>query len=328
MTRTGIHPRLAVDRLRRAQHVLLTSHRNPDGDAIGSEVALAELATHLGLDVEIVNRDPVPTPLGELPGVELVRVLDALPDDAEDRYDLVVTVDCPGADRPGFEGLTRMPILNIDHHRANPCFGEVNYVDEEAPAVGEMVWRMFADAEVRPSLAATTNMYVALTTDTGDFRHSNATARAFRTAAEMVDAGARPEVVADWIHAGRSAASVRLLGEALRTLTLGHHGQLAVLEVDESAFLRSGAEPGDTDGIIDLPRRIAEVRVVALLKQWEPGIVRVSLRSKGSVDVCAIARQLGGGGHTNAAGCTVHGDMSTARVAVTTLLEDALGGVA
>jgi phosphoesterase RecJ-like protein len=194
------NPEEAVQRLLRARRVLVTSHRSPDGDALGSELALADLARSCSVEAHIVNRDPAPRGLSELPGTETIQVRPDLPAGFPCGYDLVVMVECPDLDRPGFDNLTAAPILNIDHHRSNARYGEVNFLDEEAPAAGEMVWQMFRAAGVAPSPHAATNAYVALTTDTGDFRYSNATPRAFHAAAEMVAAGARPEHVAGGIH--------------------------------------------------------------------------------------------------------------------------------
>lgn len=320
--RDGLHA--AVERLSRAHRVLLTGHQRPDGDSLGSELALAELAEMLGVAAVVINHDPAPSTLAELPGVESVFVGHALPVDFPDGFDLVIMLECPDRDRAGFADLDRLPILNIDHHPANTLYGDVNYVDPEAPAVGEMVWRMFGEAGVTASAAAATNTFVALTTDTGDFRYSNATGRAFRAAAEMVDAGASPTAVAAWIHGRRRVAAVALLGEALSTLRLDADGRIAIIEVDEQAFRRSGAAPEDTEDIINHPRAINGVRAVAFLKQWEPGIVRVSLRSTGSVDVRRVAELFGGGGHSNAAGCTVEGDLASVRDRIVPALHAAL----
>jgi phosphoesterase RecJ-like protein len=317
-------PDTAVDRLRRAERVLVTSHRSPDGDALGSELALAELLEGLGLHPVIANHDAEPSYLSQLPGLDRIQVGSSLPASFPDDFDLVVTVECPDIDRPGFDALDRLPIVNIDHHKANSCYGEINYLDEEAPAVGEMVWRMFQVAGIEPSADAATNMYVALSTDTGDFRYSNATSRAFHAAAALADAGARPPQVAEWIHERRSAASIHLLGEALRTLELGCEGRLATFSVNPEAFANAGAVSADTEDLIAVPRSIDGVLIVAFFKQWEPGAVRVSLRSKGSLDVRSVAAQFGGGGHTNAAGCTINGDLETARQQVTTLLTQLL----
>lgn len=322
---TSMDASAAVERLRRARRVLMTSHASPDGDALGSELALASLADAFGVASTIVNRDPAPPSLAELPGIERVTVSAELPAGFPAGFDLVVTLECPGLDRPGLDGLDRVPILNIDHHRANERYGEVDYLDEEAPAVGEMVWRMFAVAGVTPDVAAATNAFVALSTDTGDFRYSNATPRAFRAAAEMVAAGARPDTVAEWIHHRRSLPSVRLLGEALATLELRCDGQLASLQLTAESFRRAQASPAETEELINLPRAIAGVRAVALFKQWQAGVIRVSLRSKGDVDVCRVAASFGGGGHTNAAGCTLDGDLPRAAEPVLAMIAAALG---
>jgi phosphoesterase RecJ-like protein len=315
-----------VERLRRARRILLTCHRNPDGDAIGSELALAELATAFGVETTIVNRDPAPATLTKLPGVERVTVAESLDESFLDGFDLVVTVECPELDRCGFDNLADRPILNIDHHLANPAYGEVNVLDEEAPAVGEMVWNMYRAAGVTPSPDAATNTFVALVTDTGDFRYSNARPRAFTAAAEMVEAGADPPTVSEWVHDGRTAASIRLLGEALKTLRFGCDGRLASLAVDEDAFARSGADSTDTEEIINIPRAVSGVEAVVFCKQWEPGIVKVSLRSRGEVDVRSVAATFGGGGHTNAAGCTIEGDVETAMARLEAGLTGLLGG--
>ncbi len=325
MTLKSTHPAEAVRRLKEAYRVLITCHRNPDGDALGSELALAEMADRLGVKTVIVNRDQTPANLTNLPGSHQITVADELPGDFPSAYDLVITVECPGLDRTGFEGLTRVPILNIDHHPANPAYGVVNFLDDASPAVGEMVWQMYTEAALLPSTDAATNLFAALSTDTGDFRYSNATSRAFRAAAEMVDAGARPAQVANWVHNHRSLASVRLLGEALQSLKILCGGKLAVITADRAAFERAGAGPEDTEEIVNIPRSIAGVEAVAYFKQWEDGVVRISLRSRGDVDVRAVAEHFGGGGHVNAAGCAVEGELSIVERDVAAAVASALG---
>jgi bifunctional oligoribonuclease and PAP phosphatase NrnA len=318
-------PAAAVKRLKDAYRVLVTCHRNPDGDALGSELGLAELADRLGVETVIVNHDATPANLSYLPGIENVQVAEDLPQQFPEGFDLVLTVECPQLSRSGFEGLSRLPILNIDHHPDNPAYGVVNFLDAEAPAVGEMVWRMFGEAGLIPSPDAATNLFVALSTDTGDFRFSNATGRAFRAAAEMVDAGARPPAVANWIHNNRSLASVRLLGEALRSLKILCGGKLALISADQEAFGRAGAGPEDTEEIVNVPRSVTGVEAVAYFKQWEPGRVRVSLRSRGGVDVREVAQSFGGGGHANAAGCTIDGELDEIESRVAAAVAGALG---
>jgi phosphoesterase RecJ-like protein len=319
-------PRDAANKLKQAYRVFVTCHRNPDGDAIGSELAIAELAEKIGVDSVIVNRDATPANLGNLPGAEKITVADDLPEDFPEKYDLAITVECPQLERTGFEGLTRLPILNIDHHPDNPAYGVVNYLDSKSPAVGEMVWRLYQELGVMPSPEAATNLFAALATDTGDFRYASATGRAFRAAAEMVDAGANPPRVANWVHNNRSLASVRLLGESLRTLRITCDGKLALITADREAFERAGAGPEDTEETVNVPRSIMGVEAVAYFKQWEPGVVRISLRSRGSVDVRAVAASFGGGGHTNAAGCTIEGELTEIEDMVAAAMAAAVGG--
>lgn len=305
-----------LDRLRRCSRILITGHRSPDGDCLGSAIGFSELAEKLGIETSIFFRDPLPFGLRELPGAEAVIVAEALPEDFPGAYDLVATMECPGLDRTGFDGLHRVPILNIDHHKANDRFGELNFLDEDSPAAGEMIWRLFEEAPVEPSPQAATALFAALSTDTGDFRYSNATGRAFRTAAEMVEWGADPTLVSELVHERRTLGSVRLLAEALSTLEMHSANQLALIEVGPEAFAHAGAQGSDTDQIVNLPRSIAGVEIVAFLKQTDGNAVRVSLRSRGTTDVRRVAVSFGGGGHTNAAGCSIDGDLGTARDAL------------
>jgi phosphoesterase RecJ-like protein len=315
-------PRQALARLRGASRLLITSHAAPDGDAIGSELGLAELAGALGLRSTIVNRDPHPATLKFLPGLADILVRSELPAGFERDFDLAVVLECPGLDRPGLAGLDRLPILNIDHHLENDRYGEVNFVDEEAPAVGEMVLEMAlaAGARVTPTMAAC--LYTALVTDTGDFRYSNATPRAFVAAAHLVTAGARPHAIAEalWEHVPERI--MRLTAEVLATLELLSDGRVAVVWADRAMLERTGALPEDTENLINLPRSINGVRVAVMLKAFKDDGVRVSLRSRDNTDVQAVARRFGGGGHKNAAGCTVPGNLETARAAVLTAVRD------
>ncbi len=306
-------PAEIVERLRRCHRVLITGHRNPDGDCLGGAIGFAELAAKLGVKSVILFHDALPLGLKELPGAEAVTIAENLPDDFPIAFDAVVTMECPGLDRTGFEDLHRVPILNIDHHKDNDRFGDLNFLDEDSPAVGEMVWRLFEISPVQPSKDAATALFAALSTDTGDFRYSNATGTAFRAAAEMVEWGADPTLVSELVHERRSLGSVRLEAEALSTLEMHSSNQLAIIAVGPEAFERAGATDADTDQIVNVPRSIAGVEIVAFLKQTEAGVVRVSLRSRGMTDVRSVATSFGGGGHTNAAGCSIDGDLDTAR---------------
>jgi phosphoesterase RecJ-like protein len=318
-------PAAALARLKRARRVLVTSHTAPDGDAVGSELGFAELARQLGLEVAIFNRDPSPASLAFLPGVQTITVAGELPGGFERDFDLAVVLECPDLERPGFSGLDRLPIVNIDHHLENARYGELNYVDEEAPAVGEMVLAMaeLSNAAVTETMA--TNLYAALATDTGDFRYSNATPRAFSAAARLVEGGARPAEIADQLWEQNPARIVRLTAAVLSTLELVADGRLAVITCDRRMLEAAGAFPEDTENLINIPRGIEGVRVAAFFKAFRDGSVRVSLRSRGNLDVQSVARVFGGGGHRNAAGCTIQGSLPEARKALMEALLPVVG---
>ena len=296
---------LVLQRLRRAHRVLVTSHRSPDGDALGSALGLAEMLRLLGVEAQVVNRDPHPASLAFLPGLESVQVVDRLPAGFAGEYDLAVVLECPGLDRPGLDGLDALPIVNIDHHLSNETYGEVNWIDETAPAVGEMVLRLVQAAGVPLGADLATNLYTALVTDTGDFRYANTTPRAFTAATDLVLAGARPHHIAEALWEHVPARVVRLTGAVLQTLEVLAGGRLAVVWCDREMLDRAGAMPEDTENLVNYPRSIDGVEVAVLLKAFAPDSVRVSLRSRGAVDVRLVASAFGGGGHREAAGCTI-----------------------
>ncbi len=310
----------AVMRLRQARRILITSHSSPDGDSLGSALAVRELARTLGVEAHIVQRDPHPASLGFLPGIEAVELAAKISPGDVEASDLAVVLECPGITRPGLEGLERLRILNIDHHLENERYGELNYLDEEAPAVGEMVLRMAEAAGVPVSPAMATCLYTALVTDTGDFRYSNATPRAFEAARRLVAAGAEPHLIADALWNQTPSRIVRLTAEVLATLELHAGGRLALITCDVGMLARAGARPEDTENLINTPRTIAGVEVAVLLKAFTPGVIRASLRSRGEVDVQGVAARFGGGGHRNAAGCTVTRPLREARRALLDLL--------
>ena len=295
-----------VDALCDGRNFLLSSHAHPDGDAIGSEVALARLLRSVGRSATIWNVDPAPATYAGVIGDMAIHVGATPPPGFPGDFDFAVPLECPQLDRTGLEqSLGRLPILNMDHHLGNRLYGVANWVDTEAPAVAEMVLHL-AHALDAPIDAATANaLYLGLSTDTGSFRFSNATPRAFDAAAELVRLGARPEQIAGWLYESQPAGAVRLLGEVLETLELHCEQRIASVRLELDMFDRAGAAQTDSEGLIDYPRSIRGVEAVALFRERPEGDVKVSLRSRGRVDVGAIASRRGGGGHRNAAGCLI-----------------------
>ncbi len=296
-------PEALVERLKASHHVLLTSHANPDGDAIGSSLAAARLLRQLGKAATVWLRDPVPRLYSALPDSESIHVGSEPPAKFPEIFDVVVVMECPSLDRSGLEAaLGDLPLINIDHHLGNEVYGIVNWVDTAAPAVGEMVFRLARAMNLAIDPDTANALYLTLVTDTGGFRFSNTTAAAFDAAAALVREGASPETISKWLYESQPESVLRLVGEVLRTLEVHDEGRIATAWMTHEMAERSGAQPGDAEGLIDYPRSIAGVETVAMFKEIEDGKFKVSLRSRGTVNVERVARRFGGGGHQNAAG--------------------------
>lgn len=321
-------PESLLKNLRNNERFLLTSHANPDGDAIGSAVGLARILRSLGKGTVIWNHDATPRVYQALPGGDRIRNGAEPPAGFPDSFDALITLECPTLDRSGLEDhlLDTLPILNIDHHLGNEHYGAVNWVDTGAPSLGEMIHRLARALNVSLDRDTATALYLTLVTDTGNFRFANASARAFEAAAELVKDGAQPQEVARWLYESQPESAVRLLGETLQTLVIDGGGKVATVLLTQEMSARAGANPGDSEGLIDVPRSIAGVQAVAVVREIGPGKCKVSLRSRGDLDIERIARSHGGGGHRNAAGFSIDGESEEVRSNVASLLAAALEG--
>jgi phosphoesterase RecJ-like protein len=307
-------------RIKSGRNFLITSHRNPDGDALGSGIALQGLIRKLGKTATVRVRDGFGKPLYNIPGANEVVVSDTLPSDYPRAYDAVFAMECPEVARTGYPVLPG-PVVNIDHHLGNEMYGEINYLDIEAPSVGEMVMQMNR-THLRVPLDANiaTAIYVSLSTDTGFFRYHNTTLRAFEAAEELVRAGAVPGDISLWINESVPRGAIKLLGLCLTTLELHANDRVATIELPNRFFHEAGATPEDTEGIVNYGRMIDGVLVSALLKEGDAKSTRVSLRAKPGVDVQQIAAMFGGGGHKAASGCTMPFALADAKAKLVELL--------
>jgi phosphoesterase RecJ-like protein len=301
---------------------LMLGHVHPDADVLGTLLALGIALEARGWSVTYGGPHPAPALLAFLPGVDRYRRLERL----NGPFDLVVLTDCPNPQRT--EGLidqareTGKVIVNIDHHPDNRRYGHVNWIDATAAATGEMVHGLLTalGAPVTPAIA--TNLFTAIHTDTGSFRYSNVTPRTFAIAAALVAAGARPELVSESLYERRAPDALHWLGEALARVEISRDGRVGWLA------LPAGAVPErivESEELVNYPRSVASVRVACLLRERD-GQVKVSLRGKGDVDVQQIAAQFGGGGHVNAAGCTLAGPLSEATGRVLAAVRRAVEG--
>jgi phosphoesterase RecJ-like protein len=311
--------------IRGGNRFLLTSHVNPDGDAIGSELGLARLLRGMGKGAVVWNLDATPTVYQALPGADRIHTGEEPPTGWPDKFDAVIVLECPSPDRSGLEGqLETRPLVNIDHHLGNQHYGAVNWVDAAAPAVGEMVYRLAQTMKVPLDVETANDLYLTLVTDTGGFRFANATAGAFEAAAALVREGAQVDQVARWLYESQPLATLRLLAEMVATLELHADGRVAAARLRPEMYQRAGATHGDAEGLIDHVRSLAGVEAVLLARDLDGGGLKVSLRSRGEVDVERIARQYGGGGHKNAAGFTVNEDVDGVLARTVEALEEAV----
>ena len=287
---------------------VIAGHRDPDGDSLGSSLALGLALERSGKRVAVISADPLSAAYRRLPESGRIEVRDTAPEG----FPVAVLIECNGVERSGVDGLDDRLVINIDHHANNPGFGDVNWVDPGVAATGVMIYDLLRAMELQISPEIATHLYVAILTDTGSFRYSNTDARALRVAAELVELGVDPAAVAEAIYENVPAAKVRLLGAALASLELLAGGAVAVMVLPYDV-LHAGPGEADTEGIVNHGQGIDGVAVAALFKEVGRDQYRVSLRSRGDVDVAAIAASFGGGGHPRAAGCTLEGSLESAR---------------
>lgn len=307
--------------LSKARRCLVSMHVSPEGDALGSALALALALKEMGKDALVVNQDPVPRVLDFLPTHGLYRQTTAI----DKGYDLVVIVDCGDLERTGglFERQSP-PIVNIDHHVTNRRFGQINWVDPDASASAELIAELLEamKAPITPDVAVC--LYTALMTETGSFRYSNATPKVFRLAAALCERGVKPDWVASKIYERNTIGRLRLLGALLGRLDINSDHTVAWVTIPERLFAQTGTTAEDTEDFVNYPRSLAGVEVAVFFRDAAPGTVKVSFRASGDVDVSAVAMEFGGGGHRKAAGCAMKGSIESVRPVVISAVERAV----
>lgn len=319
--RAALHQFLA-----RHERFLLTTHINPDGDAIGSEIAFAHLLRRQGKQVRILNDSPTPRAFEWLAAHGPVEVYDeALAETRFAEANALVVIDTGNRQRIGKLSAHldqhAIAIAIVDHHVSHDGFGQVNVIEPECAATAVLVHELFREADVAPEAFAAEALFVGLATDTGNFRYSNTDARALRMAADLVELGVDAADVAARVHQVASPGRLRFFGEALAALEMRVGGMLAVIEVGPEHFVRHGLVGADTEGLVDFPRAIEGVEAVALFSEVEPGKIKVSLRSTGRVNIDGICSRLGGGGHPHAAGVQLRGTREQAKARILPDLE-------
>ncbi|PTX58626.1 phosphoesterase RecJ-like protein [Melghirimyces profundicolus] len=296
---------------------MVVSHIHPDGDAIGSTLAVGRVLSKLGKAVVMVNESPVPHKFRFLPGAGEIRS----PEEAKSAapYRRVIAVDVADAERMGQVRpllADDAEVLNIDHHPTNDRFGTVNLVEPDAAATAEILcrWSEGLGVEWDPSLAAC--LYTGLLTDTGGFRYSNTTPEVLERASDLLRHGVDPGEVADRVIETVTREQLAILRRALDTLSFSEQGKVSWMWLTQRDFQETGAKEEDLDGIVNYARNVAGVDVGILFRETAEGTVKASLRSREIVDVGELAQSLGGGGHARAAGCNLRGNRKEAERAI------------
>jgi phosphoesterase RecJ-like protein len=313
--------------LHEGERFVVCSHSNPDGDAVGSMLAVGMLLDQMGKRADLVTADRVPAVYRRLPGAERIQTLLGV----HGHYDAAILLECDGLARTRLRGLEPYLLVNIDHHVSGKPYAHVNWIEHGAASTGELVHRLVkqAGARVTPEMARC--LYTTVLTDTGGFCYGALGASTFELARDLVVAGADPVAIAQDIYFSVPASKVMLLGAALNRLA--REGPVAWLWVTLEDMARTHAAEEDCEGIVNYALGIAGIEAAVFLRELPEGQIRLSLRGKGDVNVALIAEKLGGGGHENAAGCTLDGPLEHAleqilielRAAVTGPLEKTAG---
>jgi phosphoesterase RecJ-like protein len=291
----------------RAERILVVTHLDPDGDAIGTQIAVGDYLRDLGKQVYLVRESTIPTKYRFLEGTDDIVAVESLPDDFS--VDTAVILECPHATRVGRAARYLTPdvsTINIDHHADSEPLGKVNWIGYD----------------LCPSTAEA--LYTAILTDTGRFRFSSTAPRTFQVAAELVRAGADPRKVCDAVYFNFPLSTLKLAGKVVNSVEFHHDGTICVLTMERRMLSDAGAHESESDGIVDNTLVCKGVVVGALFKEIDDGITKVSLRSRDRIDVAAVAGEFGGGGHRNAAGCTIDKPLAETRRIVIEKLGEAV----
>ncbi|MBO5604190.1 MAG: bifunctional oligoribonuclease/PAP phosphatase NrnA [Acidaminococcaceae bacterium] len=301
--------------LKETGKMVIVSHISPDGDTLGSSLALAHALRMLGKEVMLNVDDDIPSVFSFLPGIgEYMRFA---PDDSVPA-DLLIVIDASSADRAGnaMNVVKARSVLNIDHHKTNTHFADYLYLDSDAAATAEIIYSLLLELGTKLNTEIATCIYEGLYTDTGSFKYSNTTSRTLSIASALLTYGVNPSLISDNMEV-KSRSQVEMLGKVLETLTFLRDGKIAYVEVAPELYDYNV----DTDTFVSYPRYIEGVEVALLFKQVEENLTRVSFRSK-QVDVAKIALSFGGGGHQKASGCSIHAPLKEAESIVLPVVEE------
>jgi bifunctional oligoribonuclease and PAP phosphatase NrnA len=295
-----------LNQISRRKRFVVTSHARPDGDAVGSVLACSQILRSMGKEADVVLRDGVPHIYQPLPYAETVKVVPGVNGD----YEAAILLECDSIQRTRLVGLENQYLINIDHHSTARPFADVNWIDKGACATAEMIFRLAREAGVKIDPEIATCLYTAVLTDTGSFCFAGTTERTFALAQELVRCGADPVRIAQNVYFSSPASKMKLLGCALGHLRVD--GALAWMHITQEDLANAQAAEEDCEGLVNYALAIEGIEVAVFFRELAEGRFRVSLRSKGAINVAPIAEAFGGGGHECASGCSVEGPLSAA----------------
>lgn len=311
--------------LREAHNVLVASHIDPDGDALGTQLAFASYLRHEGKHVTLVREAGIPEKYQFLPGIAEIPCIDEFKGNEE--FDTAVILECPNVQRIGRASRlisADTAILSIDHHRDNDKFGAINWINTSASSVGEMVYEFFERVGYGIDRNIAEQLYTAILTDTGRFRFSSTSGRTMEIGGKLIEAGANPQEICDRVYFNMSPSTIKLVGKVLNGIEFFHNEQICIITLTRKMLDESGAKDSDSEGLVDYALFTGGVKAGVLLKEIGPGVTKASLRSRNNINVSAIAAQFGGGGHFNASGCVVNLGLDGARSELVNILSEAI----
>lgn len=305
--------------------MLIVTHMDPDGDALGTQLAFAAYLKDSGIEAQPVRDDVVPGKYRFLVGVEDVPRFDQL--DPGAKFDTVLFLECPTIERGGRvkELLNdNITIINIDHHQDNGGFGSVNWVDSQKSSVGEMAFEYLAQVGFDISPVIAEYLFTAILTDTGRFRYSNTGPKTMEIAGRLIEAGADPQKICDHVYYNLSASTTKLIGRVLNGIEFCENSAICLLTLTQQMLTDTSAEQSETEGLVDYAMVSQGVKAGALLREIDEGHTKVSLRSKGLINVAQMAARHGGGGHINAAGFLLDMSLPEAKQEVLRMLREGI----
>ena len=293
-----------VELIENKQNFAITTHIKPDGDGVGSSLGLCWLLRSLGKSAEVVVRGEIPLAYRSLPGAADIRDIEKV----DKSYDAIFVIECSDLQRPGIAGLDEQFTVNIDHHATSEHFGTVNWIDSTASAVGEMIYNLVKAIGGRVTREIAECVYMALVTDTGSFHFSNTTDRTLKVASELIKAGARPAEISEAVYNNYPWSRIELMRQVMSTVKRDESGKVASLRQTLKMREEAGAVDGDNNGFVNIPLAAREILACVYMREVGENAFRVSLRSKGDINVAKVAERWGGGGHRNAAGLRIEGN--------------------